>query len=99
MYGRASLTCDNASPVFPATRHFSSIWPCSTSAARPRTPAREAPGTPAARSVHRRGQERAAPARLRLIGYVRVSTREQGTNGHGLDAQRSAIERYCRANG
>jgi len=31
MYGRASLTCDNASPVFPATRHFSSIWPCSTS--------------------------------------------------------------------
>ena len=25
MYGRASLTCDDASPVFPATRHFSSI--------------------------------------------------------------------------
>lgn len=70
-----------------------------SSAARPRTPAREAPGTPAARSVHRRGQERAAPARLRLVGYVRVSTREQGSNGHGLDAQRSAIERYCRANG
>jgi len=25
MYGRASLTCDDASPVFPATRHFSSM--------------------------------------------------------------------------
>jgi len=25
MYGRASLTCDDARPVFPATRHFSSI--------------------------------------------------------------------------
>ena len=25
MYGRASLTCDDASPVFPVTRHFSSI--------------------------------------------------------------------------
>lgn len=36
---------------------------------------------------------------LRVIGYVRVSTRDQGSNGHGLDAQRAAIERYCKANG
>jgi DNA invertase Pin-like site-specific DNA recombinase len=28
---------------------------------------------------------------MRVIGYVRVSTNEQASNGHGLDAQRAAI--------
>jgi DNA invertase Pin-like site-specific DNA recombinase len=35
----------------------------------------------------------------RLIGYVRVSTEEQGESGAGLDAQRSAIERECAERG
>lgn len=35
---------------------------------------------------------------LRLIGYIRVSTREQG-NGHGLAAQQRAIEKWCREHG
>lgn len=34
----------------------------------------------------------------RAIGYVRVSTKEQGQNGFGLPAQRDAIEQYCEAN-
>lgn len=29
---------------------------------------------------------------LKAIGYIRVSTKDQGENGHGLDAQRMAIE-------
>jgi len=32
---------------------------------------------------------------MRVVGYLRVSTDEQGTNGHSLDAQRAKIEGYC----
>jgi DNA invertase Pin-like site-specific DNA recombinase len=34
-----------------------------------------------------------------VIGYLRVSTDEQGTNGHGIDAQRAAIEAECSRRG
>ena len=33
------------------------------------------------------------------IAYYRVSTEEQGTSGHGLDAQRAAVQRYLEAHG
>ena len=33
------------------------------------------------------------------IGYIRVSTKEQGTNGNGIEAQRETIERFCKAEG
>lgn len=36
---------------------------------------------------------------MRLIGYARVSTKEQGDSGHGLNAQRDAIAAWCRAQG
>ena len=32
------------------------------------------------------------------IGYVRVSTQEQATNGVSLDAQRDRIRAYCKLN-
>jgi DNA invertase Pin-like site-specific DNA recombinase len=35
----------------------------------------------------------------RVLGYVRVSTAEQGRSGLGLEAQRSAIEVECRRRG
>jgi DNA invertase Pin-like site-specific DNA recombinase len=38
------------------------------------------------------------PARLKVIGYLRVSTAEQ-TDGYGLDVQEAAIRRYCKAEG
>lgn len=34
-----------------------------------------------------------------IIGYIRVSTDEQGTAGNGLDAQRAAIEKFAADNG
>ena len=36
---------------------------------------------------------------MKIIGYIRVSTDEQGEVGHGLDAQRSAIAKWCQDNG
>ncbi len=33
------------------------------------------------------------------IAYYRVSTEEQGTGGHGLDAQRAVVQRYLGAHG
>ncbi|MBB3039599.1 recombinase family protein [Hoyosella altamirensis] len=38
-------------------------------------------------------------APLRVIGYVRVSTQQQGARGHGLAAQRHALEHWCATNG
>jgi DNA invertase Pin-like site-specific DNA recombinase len=32
---------------------------------------------------------------MRVIGYSRVSTRDQAANGHGLDAQRAAIQDHA----
>lgn len=37
--------------------------------------------------------------KTQAIGYVRVSTLEQAEEGHSLDAQRTAIEQFCRARG
>jgi len=39
-----------------------------------------------------------ADSKLRLIGYVRVSTTRQ-REGYSLEAQKEAIERYCQAHG
>ena len=33
------------------------------------------------------------------IGYVRVSTQEQATEGVSLDAQRDKLRAYCKLNG
>lgn len=36
---------------------------------------------------------------LRVIGYVRVSTKDQGENGHGLGAQTLALQQFCAQRG
>ncbi|GAS89381.1 recombinase family protein [Mycolicibacterium brisbanense] len=36
---------------------------------------------------------------MRVIGYIRVSTKDQGQNGFGLDAQRKSLEQWCIARG
>jgi DNA invertase Pin-like site-specific DNA recombinase len=35
----------------------------------------------------------------KAIGYIRVSTKDQGENGYGLEAQTHQLETYCDANG
>lgn len=44
-------------------------------------------------------REPAEDTRRKAIGYVRVSTKAQGENGYGLNAQRDMLETYCAANG
>ncbi len=34
-----------------------------------------------------------------LVAYYRVSTREQGRSGLGIDAQRAAVSRFAKAEG
>ena len=46
-----------------------------------------------------RKTRRTAGGLLRVLGYVRVSTEEQGRSGAGLAAQRAAIRRACEERG
>ena len=39
------------------------------------------------------------PKKLKLIGYLRVSTVRQRADGYSLQAQRQAIQRYCKSLG
>ena len=54
----------------------------------------------ASRARRGRGGRPAPPApTTALVGYVRVSTEEQGDQGAGLEAQRQAIQEACTARG
>ena len=47
----------------------------------------------------RTGRSEAPEGALRALGYIRVSTDDQGASGAGLDAQRAAIETACHDRG
>src|SRR5579871_4700302 len=47
----------------------------------------------------RRQRQHATGGSLRVLGYVRVSTEEQGRSGAGLAAQRAAIRKACEERG
>jgi DNA invertase Pin-like site-specific DNA recombinase len=53
----------------------------------------------APRCANSRGHGTEMLAPMRVLGYVRVSTDEQGRSGAGLDAQRSAIRNECERRG
>ena len=47
----------------------------------------------------RKAKPKPGSTKLKLIGYVRVSTVKQLQEGFSLEAQQEAIERYCKAHG
>jgi DNA invertase Pin-like site-specific DNA recombinase len=55
--------------------------------------------TKAAAQKARKGRSEAPGRALKALGYIRVSTEEQGASGAGLEAQRAAIESACRDRG
>jgi DNA invertase Pin-like site-specific DNA recombinase len=62
----------------------------------------ERPGTRGRYSIARAREDKGRGMRSkpsRVLGYVRVSGREQGASGTSLDFQREEIERHCKLNG
>lgn len=51
------------------------------------------------REQNQMAQEVAETIAETAVGYVRVSTEEQASNGHGLEAQREAIEAFAKSQG
>lgn len=40
-------------------------------------------------------QRSGVPSKRRVVGYVRVSSEEQATSGHSIEAQRAKLQAYC----
>ena len=51
------------------------------------------------REQNHKAQEVAETIGETAVGYVRVSTEDQASNGHGLEAQREAIEAFAKSQG